>query len=134
MKSIIRMVGSLMRFDSQANGCYRKVRTMSDEGKSYAIYDMRTGQLAARISSDGVVQSEGDPEAVAMLKTLMQREIIIREQQIDFDPQHTDEEYDFFPEESMCYFDLVTLRPGDPSYLKAFLLRLPYITHYEVRP
>lgn len=107
---------------------------MSAEGKSYAIYDMRTGQLAARISSDGVVQDEGEPEAVAMLKTLMQREIIIREQQIDFDPQHADEEYDFFPEESMCYIDLVTLRPGDPSYLKAFLFRLPYLTHYEVRP
>ena len=107
---------------------------MSDEGKSYAIYDMRTGRVAARISSDGVILDEGDPKAVATLKELMRREIIIREEQLNFDPQDEDEEFDLFPEETMCYIDLVTLRPGDPSYLQAFLLRLPYITHYEVRP
>lgn len=107
---------------------------MSDEGKSYAIYDMRTGRLAARISSDGVVQGEDDPEAVATLKALMQREIIIREEQTDSSPQHADVEYDLFPEESMCYVGLVTLRPGDPSYLPVFLLRLPYVSHYEHRP
>ena len=37
------------------------------------------------------------------------------------------EEYDPFPEESMCNFGLITFRPGDPEYLTAFLRRLPYI-------
>ena len=107
---------------------------MSVEAKSYAIYSLKTGQLAARISPDGDVQSEGDPEAVTTLRALMQRDIVIREHQINFDPQQTDEEYDPYPEENMCYFGVVTLRPGDPSYLKAFLHRLPYISYYEARP
>lgn len=107
---------------------------MSAEAKSYAIYDLKTGQLAAKISSDGLVQSDSNPEVVAALKTLMQRDIVIREHQIDFDPQSTDEEYDPYPEENMCYFGVVTLRPGDPSYFKAFLRRLPYISFYEARP
>ena len=107
---------------------------MSGEVKSYAIYDMKTGQLAARISPDGVVQSEGDPEAVARLQALMQRDIVISEHQINFDSQQIDEEYDPYPEENMCYFGVVTLRPGDPSYLEAFLRRLPYISYYEARP
>ena len=107
---------------------------MSSEVKSYAIYDMKTGQLAARISPDGVVQSEGDPEAVATLKALMQRDIVVLEHQIDFDPQNANEEYNPYPEESMCYFGMVTLSPTDPSYLKVFLRRLPYISYYEARP
>ena len=107
---------------------------MSGEAKSYAIYNMKTGGLAARITAEGGVQSEGDPEAVATLQALMQRDLVIREHQIDFDPQHADEEYDPYPEENMCYFGLVTLRPSDPSYLKAFLQRLPYISYYEARP
>ena len=107
---------------------------MSVEAKSYAIYSLKTGQLAAQISPDGDVQSEGDPEAVTTLRALMQRDIVIREHQINFDPQQTDEEYDPYPEENMCYFGVVTLRPDDPSYLKAFLRRLPYISYYEARP
>ena len=107
---------------------------MSGEAKSYSIYSLKTGRLVARISPEGDVQSEGDSEAVATLKALMQRDIIIREHQIDFDPQQTDEEYDPYPEENMCYFGLVTLRPGDPSYFGAFLRRLPYISFYEARP
>jgi len=107
---------------------------MSVEAKSYAIYSLKTGQLAARISPDGDVQSEGDPEAVTTLRALMQRDIVIREHQINFDPKQTEEEYDPYPEENMCYFGVVTLRPGDPSYLKAFLHRLPYISYYEARP
>jgi hypothetical protein len=107
---------------------------MSIEAKSYAIYNMKTGRLAARISPGGVVQSEGDPEAVATLKALMQRDIVIREHQINFDPQNADEEYDPYPEGNMCYFGVITLRPGDPSYLKAFIRRLPYISNYEALP
>lgn len=106
---------------------------MNARARSYAIYNLKTGRLAARISPDGVAHSEGEPEAVATLKALMQRDIVIREHQINFDPQDADEEYDPYPEESMCYFGVVTLRPSDPSYLKAFLRRLPYISYYEAR-
>jgi hypothetical protein len=107
---------------------------MSVETKSYDIFDLKTGQLAARISAEGVVQSASNPEVVAALQKLMQREIVILEHQIDVDPQNTDEEYEPYPEENMCYFGVVTLRPGDPSYFKAFLRRLPYISFYEARP
>jgi len=107
---------------------------MYSEAKSYTIYNMKTGQVAASISLEGVVYSEGDPEAVAVLTTLMQRDIVIREHQIDYDPQIADEDFDPYPEENMCYFGVVTLRPSDPSFLKAFLHRLPYISNYEARP
>ena len=107
---------------------------MSEEVKSYDIYNLKTGQLAARMSLDGTVQSEGDPEAAATLKSLMQRDIVILEHQINFDSQKADEEYEPYPEESMCYFGMVTLRPSDPGYFQAFLRRLPYISYYEARP
>jgi radical SAM superfamily enzyme YgiQ (UPF0313 family) len=106
---------------------------MTSETKYYAIYDRRSDQLVASISLDGVVLGEGNPEVEEILKALMQEEIIIREHQIDFDPQTADEDFDPYPEEKMCYFNVITLQPGDPSYLKAFLTRLPYISHYEVR-
>ncbi len=107
---------------------------MSVETKSYDIYDLKTGQLAARISAEGIVKSVGDTEAVVALQKFMQREIVILEHQIDVDPQNTEEEYEPYPEENMCYFCMVTLRPDDPSYFKAFLRRLPYISFYEARP
>jgi hypothetical protein len=107
---------------------------MNSEAKSYGIYDLKTGQLAARISPEGVVHSEGNPQAVAVLTTLMQRDIVIREHQIDYDPQSAGEDFDPYPAENMCYFGVVTLRPSNPSYLKAFLLRLPYISQFEARP
>jgi hypothetical protein len=106
---------------------------MNSEAKNYAIYDRKKHQLVASISPEGVVHSEGNPEAEEILKTLMQEEIIIREHQIDYDPQTADEDFDPYPAERMCYFNVVTLQPGDPSYLKAFLTRLPYISNLEVR-
>lgn len=108
---------------------------MSAEPKSYDIYSLKTGQPVAKINAEGVVQSEGDPQAVATLKTLMQHEIIIRQLEFDADLQNLDEEeYDPYPEESMCYIGLVTLSPNDPSYFKAFLRRLPYVSFYAAHP
>ena len=107
---------------------------MSIETKSYDIYNVKTGLPVAKISSEGVVQSDGDPEAIAALQKLMQREIVILEHQIDVDPQNAEEDYEPYPEENMCYFGMVTLRPGDPAYFSAFLRRLPYISIYEARP
>ena len=89
--------------------------------------------MVASISSEGVVHGEVNLKAAAVLKALMQREIVIQEQQIEYDPQTADEDYNPYPEEKMCYFNVVTLRPGNPSYLKAFLRWLPYISNYEAR-
>jgi hypothetical protein len=100
---------------------------------NYAIYDKNKNQLVARISAEGVVHGEGNPGVEEVLKTLLQEEIVIREHQIDYDPLTDDGDFDPYPAEKMCYFNIVTLRPGDPSYLKAFMRRLPYITHYEAR-
>jgi hypothetical protein len=106
---------------------------MSNEAKNYAIYDRNRDQVVASINPEGEVLSGGNPEVEALLKSLMQEEIMIREHQIDYDAQTADEDFDAYPAESMCYFNMITLQPGDPSYLKAFLTRLPYITHYEAR-
>ena len=107
---------------------------MAMETHTCAIYDVKTGQLVARIGPDGTVHSEGNLEAVVALQSLMQRDIVVREHQIDYNPQTADEDYEPYPEENMCYFGVVTLRPGDPNYLKAFLQRLQYVSHYEARP
>jgi hypothetical protein len=106
---------------------------MSGKTKYYAIYDRNKDQVVASISLEGVVRSGGNAEVEALLKSLMQEDIIVREHQIDYDPQTADEDFDAYPAEKMCYFNMVTLQPDDPSYLKAFLTRLPYITHYEAR-
>ncbi len=107
---------------------------MSVETKGYTIYDLKTGRMVAQLGPNGVVQDAGDPVAVAELKALMRRDIVIRESQIHFDAEQEGEEYDPYPEENMCYFGIVTLRPGDPAYLPAFIRRLPYISYYEARP
>jgi hypothetical protein len=106
---------------------------MSVQTKKYSIHDMKTGRVVALIDSDGKIQDEGDPQVVAKLKELVRREIIVREGQLGPDDEGEYEEYDPFPEESMCYFGLITFRPGDPEYLTAFLRRLPYISNYAAR-
>jgi hypothetical protein len=107
---------------------------MSVEQKGDTIYDMKTGHAVAQLGPDGRIQDVGDPGAVAELKALMQRDITIRESQIDPRAETPGEEYDPFPEENMCYFGVVTLRPGDPAYFGAFIRRLPYVSYYEARP
>ena len=46
---------------------------MNSETNSYTIYDRKTDQLAASTTSDGIIHSESNLEAVAILKSLMQR-------------------------------------------------------------
>jgi hypothetical protein len=103
---------------------------MSVKTKNYQIHDLKTGRVVAFIGPDGTIQDEGDPQAVAKLKELARREIIVRENPLEPDDE---DEYDPFPAESMCYIGLITFQPGDPKYLRAFLRRLPYISNFAAR-
>lgn len=104
---------------------------MHIESTQYRIYDLKTGKAVALIDADGTLHEEGDPQAVAKLKTLLQNDLVVRESQLGFDAEGENEEYEPFPEENMCYFGVITLRPSDPEYLHALLRRLPYISNYE---
>lgn len=106
---------------------------MGVEAKGYTVYSLKTGQIVAYISPEGVVQDNGDSEAIAKLRALMQHELVVREHQLGVDAEEN-EEYDPYPEENMCYFGVITLRPDDPAYFDAFIRRLPYISFYEARP
>ncbi len=106
---------------------------MHVERTHYRIHDLKTGQTVALIDADGTLHDEGNPQAIATLKELLQRELVVRDRQLGFDAADENEGYELFPEESMCYFGLITLRPGDPEYLPAFLNCLPSISHYEAR-
>ena len=110
---------------------------MSFESKGYTIYNQKTGQAVARLDPDGTIQDEGDPVAITKLKELMRRDIVVRESQINFDAEAVStgegEEYEPYPEENMCYFGVVTIRPGDSTYVAAFVRRLPYVSYYEAR-
>ena len=99
----------------------------------YRIHDLKTGQVVALIDADGTLHDEGDPQAIAKLRQLLQRELVVRERQLGFDAEDEDEGYEPFPEESMCYFGMITLRPSDPEYLTAFLCCLPHISNYVAR-
>ncbi|MBV9231238.1 MAG: hypothetical protein JOZ18_18145 [Chloroflexi bacterium] len=101
--------------------------------KKYRIHDLKTGQVVAFMDADGTLHEEGDPQAIAKLKELLQRELVVRDRQLGFEAEDEEEGYEPFPEESMCYFGLITLRPGDPEYLRAFLNCLPSISTYEAR-
>src|SRR5690242_4292350 len=100
----------------------------------YNIFDLKTGQLVAHLAADGTLSDEGDPHAIAQLKELLKRELVVREKEFAFGAADEDEGYELFPEGNMCYFGLITLRPSDPEYLSAFLSCLPDISTYEARP
>lgn len=104
-----------------------------DGVRKYRIYDLRTGQVVARIDADGTLYEEGDPQAIAKLKKLLQQELLVRDRQLGFDAEDEGEGYELFPEESMCYFGMITLSPGNPEYLPTFLRCLPSISSYEAR-
>lgn len=101
--------------------------------KTYRIYDRGTGQVVARMGADGALSEEGNPQAIAQLKELLQQELVVRERQLGYDAEDEDEGYELFPEGSMCYFGLITLSPGDPQYLPTFLRCLPSLSAYEAR-
>ncbi|HLV99768.1 MAG TPA: hypothetical protein VKT82_13945 [Ktedonobacterales bacterium] len=104
-----------------------------DAARTYRIHDLKTGQVVALINADGTLSDQGDPQAIAQLKELLQRELVVRERQFTFGARDDDEGYELFPEGSMCFVGLITLRPGDPQYLSAFLDCLPSISTYEAR-
>jgi hypothetical protein len=106
---------------------------MHVERTKYRIHDLKTGQTVALIDADGTLHDEGDPQAIAKLKELLQQDLVVRDRQLGFDAEDENEGYEPFPEESMCYFGMITLRPSDPEYLTAFLCCLPYISNYEAR-
>jgi hypothetical protein len=100
---------------------------------TYRIHDLKTGQAVALIDADGTLHDEGDPQAIAKLKELLQRELVVRERQLGFEAEDENEGYEPLPEGSVCYFGVITLRPSDPEYLPTFLHCLPYISNYEAR-
>ena len=69
--------------------------------RQYRIYDQKTGQAVALIDADGMLHEEGNPQAIAQLKKLLQRELVVRDKQLGFDAEDEDEGYEPFPEESM---------------------------------
>lgn len=101
--------------------------------RKYRIHDLRTGQVVALIDADGTLYNEGDPQAIAQLKALLQRELLVRDRQFGFEAEDENEGYELLPEGSMCYFGVITLRPGDPEYLSTFLSSLPSMSVYEAR-
>ena len=105
-----------------------------DGARKYRIHDLKTGQVVALMDADGTLSDEGDPQAIAQLKELLQQELIVREREFAFGAGDKDEGYELFPEGSMCYFGLITLRPGDPEYLTAFFSCLPSISPYNAQP
>ena len=121
----------------EAQGCAVGASFMTPQSsrvsKAYAIHDLKTGQQVAWLNSDATVASDGEPEVITLLKKLLQREITVREPIPGPEDEQSDDDYDPFPEENMCYFGVVTIRPGDANYLAAFVRRLPYISYYEAR-
>ena len=104
---------------------------MHIERTKYRIQDLKTGLPVALMDADGTLHDEDDPQAIAKLKELLQRDLVVRDRQLGFDAEDENEGYEPFPEESMCYFGMITLCPSDPEYLTAFLSCLPYISIYE---
>ena len=107
---------------------------MHAERTNYRIYDLKSGQAVAFLDADGTLHEGGDPQAIATLKELMQRELLVRDRQYSFDAEDENEGYELFPEDSMCYVAMITLRPSDPEYLPTFLHFLPFMSNYEARP
>jgi hypothetical protein len=104
-----------------------------DGVRTYRIHDLKTGQVVALMDVHGTLHEEGNPEAIAKLKALLHQELVVRDRQLGFDAEDEDEGYELFPEESMCYFGMITLRPSDPEYLPVFFRSLPSISTYEAR-
>ena|SRR5579883_1049019 len=104
-----------------------------DGARTYRIYDLKTGQVVALIDADGTLHDAGNPQAIAELRELLQRELIVRDRRLGFCVEDQEAGYELLPEESVCYFGMVTLHPGDPEYLPTFLHCLPSLSTYEAR-
>src|SRR5581483_3913754 len=64
----------------------RKVQVASmDITRTYRIHDLKTGQVVALIDADGTLHDMGNPQAIAELKELLQRKLIVRDRQLGFD-------------------------------------------------
>ncbi len=61
-----------------------KVRSMHGERTTYRIHDLNTGQMVALMDADGTLHEEGDPQAIAQLKELLQRELLVRDRQLGY--------------------------------------------------
>jgi len=94
---------------------------------------MKTGQVVALMDADGTLHDMGNPQAIAELKELLQRELIVRDRQLGFCAEGQEAGYELLPEESVCYFGMITLHPGDPEYLPTLLNSLPSLSTYEAR-
>jgi hypothetical protein len=101
--------------------------------RTYRIYELNTGQVVALIDADGTLHDAGSPQAIAELRELLQRELVVRERQLGYGAGDQAEGYELLSETSMCYFGAITLRPGDPEYLPTFLHCLPSISAYAAR-
>jgi len=56
-----------------------------DITRTYRIHDLKTGQVVALIDADGTLHDMGNPQAIAELKELLQRKLIVRDRQLGFD-------------------------------------------------
>lgn len=91
----------------------------------YEIYEQKSGRKVGVVTPQGEIccVEEHDQKR---LQTFLHRDIVVRESE-------DGQEDEPVLEETMCFFGLKTLRPGDPEYLPAALQQLPLLTEYEAR-
>jgi hypothetical protein len=92
----------------------------------YEIFEQKSGRKVGVISAAGEICCTEERDQ-RRLETFLRRDILVRE-------GIAGDEDEPVLEESMCFFGMRTVRPGDPEYLATALQQLPLLTEYEARP
>ncbi len=91
----------------------------------FEIYDPKKKRLVAKVSENGEVCFL-DEFVKGRIEPFLKGEVIVREGAgEDFDEVEL--------EDSMCFFGLKALLPGDPGHLQAALQKLSLLTGYEIQ-
>jgi hypothetical protein len=99
--------------------------TTDNKESGYEIYEQKSGRKVGTISPEGQVCCF-EKRDQQRLEKFLRRDILVRE------GEGEEEEAESLLEETMCFFGVATLRPGDPEYLPTALRQLPLLTDYKV--
>jgi hypothetical protein len=92
----------------------------AEEAETYDLIDVETGRVVGRMRADGAVVAGGD-RVRTLITEAFGRDLIVRDGEV-------------IEELGVCFFDVETVRPGDPGHAAAVVRNLGALAGLLPRP